>query len=603
MSFNEFGLKDELLQAVEDLGYVTPTPVQLEAIPVLISGDTDFVGLAQTGTGKTAAFGLPLLQLVDFDDRNIQGLVLCPTRELCLQITDDLLGYAKHFKRAFIEPVYGGSSISNQIKQLRRGAHIVVATPGRLIDLLERRALSLDNLRYVVLDEADEMLNMGFQEDIDRIFEFASAEKKTWLFSATMPNQVARIASNYMTNPVEITCGRKNTNATNIEHVYFTVRNDTRYLALKRIIDFNPDIYGLVFCRTRRETQEVAEFLGKDGYSAEALHGDLSQAQRDSTMRKFRDKTLQLLVATDVAARGIDVDNITHVIHYNLPDDPEQYTHRSGRTARAGRSGVSMALVTSSEMRKLRFIEQLTTMKFKQEKVPTGEEVCDKQLLSLVDKMRKTDVDPKAITRFMPSILASLEDLSREDIIARFVSSEFNRFFDYYKNAADLNAAVRERERSEFRDRDRRGDRGDRNRGDRDGVRGGSRFGDRGDRFERSDRNDRGDRNDRNDRFERSERRERSDVAMKNIVISRGERDRVNKGAIVRLICDSAGLNKRQIGEIVVDSDSTSVEVEEMFAAFTLQALKEARLDGKKFKAEIDETVKKKRGSFTPASN
>lgn len=433
------GLEARVLEGVGALGFETPTPIQQQAIPVLLSGNRDFIGLAQTGTGKTAAFGLPLLQLLDFSSKKTQALILAPTRELCVQISNDLVSFATGIKGVNVVSVYGGASITKQMDQIKRGAQIVVATPGRLIDLIDRKAVRLEEISYVVLDESDEMLNMGFQEDIDYILESTPESRNTWLFSATMPPEVRAIANNYMSEPFELTVGKKNAGAENIEHVYYLVQQRDRYMALKRIVDYNPDIFGIVFCRTKIESQEIAEKLIKDGYNADALHGDLSQQQRDKVMGLFRDRSLQMLIATDVAARGIDVSNVTHVINYELPDDTEVYTHRSGRTARAGRSGISVAIISPREAGKIRQIEKQINRKFRMEKVPDGFMVCEKQLLHLIDKVHDVEVDEKAIGAYLPGIYKALEDLSKEEVIKRFTSLEFNRFLDYYRNAPDIN--------------------------------------------------------------------------------------------------------------------------------------------------------------------
>lgn len=439
MTFNELGLKQDLLKAVADLGFQNPTPIQEKTIPALLHQDSDIVALAQTGTGKTAAFGLPLLGKVNVNSNKTQALILAPTRELCVQIANDLKNFAKYFVGLHILPVYGGAAIINQIKDLKKGVQIIVATPGRLVDLIERKAVQLHEIQYVILDEADEMLNMGFKEDLDTILGETPSNKSVWLFSATMAQEVSRIAKKYMKEPLEISVGKKNQGAENIEHVFYAVHYRDRYLALKRIADFYPEIYGLVFCRTKIETQEVADALIKDGYSADALHGDLSQAQRDFVMKRFRNKTLQMLVATDVAARGIDVDNITHVINYNLPEDDESYTHRSGRTARAGKSGISIAIVTKKDIGRIKDLERKIGKSFKKSLIPTGVDVCEKQLFHLVHKLHHVSVMDEEIEKFLPKIYEELKDLSKEELIKRLISEEFNRFYTYYQNAPDLN--------------------------------------------------------------------------------------------------------------------------------------------------------------------
>jgi len=439
MNFELLGLSKPVLRAISELGFENPTPIQEQAIPVMLGGNQDVVALAQTGTGKTAAFGLPLVDLLDFAQRHTQALILAPTRELCMQITRDLQNFSKHMSGAHVVAIYGGASIEGQIREMRKGPQIVVATPGRLVDMIERGVVDLARIEFVVLDEADEMLTMGFKDDLDLILSQTPDEKNTWLFSATMPHEVQRIAKNYMSNPHEVTVGQRNSGNENIEHLYYVVHAKDRYLALKRIADYNPDIFAIVFCRTKAETQTVADALIKDGYNADALHGDLSQAQRDFVMKRYRSRSLQMLVATDVAARGIDVNDVTHVINYNLPDEIESYTHRSGRTARAGKTGVSIAIIHSKELHKIREIEKIIKRKFTQAQIPTGFDVCEQQLMALVKRIHNVEVDEKTVERYLPQVFQELEELSREDIIKRFVSIEFNRFAEYYRNAPDLN--------------------------------------------------------------------------------------------------------------------------------------------------------------------
>lgn len=438
MTFQELELKDEILQAVKALGFETPTPVQERVIPFMLHEQKDLVALAQTGTGKTAAFGLPLLNMLEPGRRQTQALVLSPTRELCIQICKDLRNYAAGLPDIHIVPVYGGEDIRVQLRQLDRTPHIVVATPGRLIDLLQRGKVHLDAVEYLVLDEADEMLNMGFKDDIETILQEVPAEHRTLLFSATMPNEIARIARTYMQNHEEITVGERNSGTENVQHVYYLCQAKQRYLVLKRIVDMHPDIYAIIFCRTRQETKEVAEKLMHDGYNADALHGDLSQAQRDTVMQKFRIHNLQMLVATDVAARGLDVSDLTHVINYNLPDDVEVYTHRSGRTGRANKKGVSVSIIHSKEKYKIKTIERMLKRDFERQLIPSGLDVCKKQLFNMINKMQHVEVNEQ-IDAYLPQIMKQLEYLSKEDIIKRFVSEEFNRFLDYYKDAPDLN--------------------------------------------------------------------------------------------------------------------------------------------------------------------
>ncbi len=462
-TFLETGLSQDLLDAIEDLGFTTPTPIQAETIPVLLSSGRDVVALAQTGTGKTAAFGLPAIELTNNDLNQVQTIVLCPTRELCLQISKDLKNYAQFVKTIRIVAVYGGANIVAQIQELKRGCHIVVGTPGRVIDLIERGTLKLQNVKRVVLDEADEMLNMGFIEDLDTILAETPKEKQTWLFSATMPPEINRIAQKYMTNPHEIAVGKRNSGAENVKHDFCLVQARDKYAALKRICDINPKIYCIVFCRTRQETKEVADGLMADGYNADALHGDLSQAQRDHVMARFRLKHLQILVATDVAARGIDVDNLSHIINYNLPDDPEVYIHRSGRTGRAGRSGVSISIIHSREQHKIKTIERLVKKQFNLVKVPNGKEICEKQLFNQIDKIENITINPD-VAPYLDLIYKKLQWLDREQLIQRFVSVEFNRFLEYYKDAQDLNIKHVEKTHASFKDgkneeRDRSGKR------------------------------------------------------------------------------------------------------------------------------------------------
>ena len=455
MTFQELGLRQELLDAVAELGFVNPMPVQEQVIPYMLTHENDLVALAQTGTGKTAAFGLPILNMVNVEQRKIQSLVLAPTRELCIQIANDIKNFASKMRGVKVVPVYGGESIVVQYRQLDIQPQVLVATPGRLIDLINRGKVDLSEVRFLVLDEADEMLNMGFQEDIETILKDVPETRRTLLFSATMPNEIAKISRQYMHDAAEISIGTRNAGSDNVEHVYYMVRADHRYLALKRIVDMNPDIYGIVFCRTRQETKDVAEKLMKDGYNADALHGDLSQAQRDTVMNKFRIKNLQVLVATDVAARGLDVSDLTHVINYNLPDDVEVYTHRSGRTGRAGKKGVSCVIVHTREGRRLREIERIIKKEFKHMPVPTGMEVCKRQLFHLIDKMERVEVSNDEINVFMPQISAKLSYLSKEEIISRFVSLEFNRFAEYYKDAEDINVDVKESKKGKERDGNR----------------------------------------------------------------------------------------------------------------------------------------------------
>lgn len=437
--FIETGLNPDVLKAIEELGFVEPTPIQSKTIPELLQNGNDLVGLAQTGTGKTGAFGLPVIQLVDTSDNNVQALVMCPTRELCLQITKDIKAYSKYISGLNVTPVYGGSDIRTQIKSLKRGSQIVVGTPGRLNDLINRNVLHLNNLRWLILDEADEMLNMGFKEDLETIIQQTPEEKQTLLFSATMPDSISKISKKYMKNPLEIRVGTKNSGADNVTHEFYMVHASDRYKALKRLVDVNPSIYGIVFCRTRQDTKDIADKLMGDGYSADAIHGDLTQAQRDLVMHRFRSKHLQILVATDVAARGLDINDLTHVINYNLPDDAEVYVHRSGRTGRAGKSGTCVSILHMREIRRIKEIEKLLKKKIDRKSVPSAEEITQKQLFHFIDKTEKVEINEDVISQFLPSIYGKLAWLDREDLIKRFVALEFQRFAEYYKDAPDIN--------------------------------------------------------------------------------------------------------------------------------------------------------------------
>jgi len=477
MTFKELNLREEILSAIGELGFEFPMPVQEKVIPFMLEQNTDLVALAQTGTGKTAAFGLPILNMIDAGRKQVQALVLAPTRELCIQISNDLKNFSKYLHTRVV-PVYGGEDIRIQLKQLDQTPQIIVATPGRLIDLIERGKIKLENINYLVLDEADEMLNMGFKDDIETILKETPETRRTTLFSATMPAEIARIAKKYMKDHEEITVGSKNSGSDNVSHIYYVSQAKQRYLVLKRIVDLNPDIYGIVFCRTRQETKEVAEHLMKDGYNADALHGDLSQAQRDTVMQKFRIRNIQLLVATDVAARGLDVSDLTHVINYNLPDDVEVYTHRSGRTGRANKKGVSVSIIHSKEKFKIKDIERMLKKKFEQQLIPNGLEVCKKQLFHMIDKMQHVEVNEEQISPYMDQIMKQLEYLDKSELLKRFVSLEFNRFLDYYKDSEDLNYHEREKgsDRSERGERnEKRGRRGEKMRlkmniGSRDGI-------------------------------------------------------------------------------------------------------------------------------------
>lgn len=556
-NFQSLGLSDKIVATVTSLGFEKPTPVQKEAIPVLLSGNTDLVCLSQTGTGKTAAFGLPLIELVDDQNRITQALILAPTRELCMQIKSDLTNYCKGVKPLNIVPVYGGASIQDQIKQIRKGAQIIVATPGRLMDLMDRKAIDIGEVNFVVLDEADEMLNMGFKDDIDFILGHTPKDKNVWLFSATMPQEIQRISKKYMTDPYEISVGGKNQGNANITHLYMMVDDRNRYEALKRVVDINPDVFGVIFCRTKAETQDIAEKLMKDGYNADALHGDLSQAQRDKVMKAFKAKTLQLLIATDVAARGIDVSNLTHVFHMNLPDEVEYYTHRSGRTARAGNTGFSIAIITRRDMHKIRQIEKKANVQFVQTLVPTGVEVCEKRVLELVHRLHDVKINEKDIANFLPAVFAELEDLTKEEIITRFASLEFNRYFDYYSGSADLN------KKAEPRDRDRDGGK------DRDSGR--ERGEGRGTGGSRADDGD----------YER-------------MFMSIGKMEGLDNGKLLGFILQRCNVPKRAVGRITVKGAYSFFEAETEFADTIKNMLHGFDYKGRRIRVEI-ETDKPKR--------
>ena len=460
LNFNESGLRDELIKAVTEMGFDTPTLVQVKTIPAFLTTNRDIIALAQTGTGKTAAFGLPLIQMADLSSKKVQSLILCPTRELCIQITNDLQNYSKYIPEFRTVAVYGGASMDVQIRALKAGAHVVVGTPGRTMDLIRRKILKINDIRWMILDEADEMLNMGFKEDLDTILAETPEEKQTLLFSATMSPEITSLTRKFLKDTLEISAGKKNVGADSVQHEYYMVHSKDRYNALKRIVDMTPDIYGIVFCRTRQETKDVADKLIADGYNADSLHGDLSQAQRDHVMGRFRSGHLQLLVATDVAARGLDVTDLTHVINYNLPDELEAYIHRSGRTGRANKTGISVAIIHTRENGKIKELQKLLGKTMERKQVPNGKEICEIQLLSMVDKIEKVAVDQAQIEKYMPAIYKKLDGFSREELIKLFVSAEFNRFLAFYKNAPDLNiSAVQEREVYKERDGKRRSSR------------------------------------------------------------------------------------------------------------------------------------------------
>ena len=539
-AFEGLGLNENLVKAVTDLGFDTPTPIQLKAIPILLSGTTDFVGLAQTGTGKTAAFGLPLLQLVDAANKYPQALIVCPTRELCLQICNDLQEYKKYCRNIIAEPVYGGASIVMQIRALKKGVHIVVATPGRLIDMIERKAIDLQKVKYVVLDEADEMLNMGFRDDIDFVLKNTINRESTWLFSATMPAAVKAISKNFMKNPQEITVGKKNTANVNIDHQYFITPAQSRFETLKRLVDFNPGLYGIIFTRTKADAQEITERLVKDGYDIEALHGDLTQQQRDKVMQRFRQKSIQILIATDVAARGIDVEGITHVINFELPDDIEVYTHRSGRTARAGKSGICISICHSREAFKIRQLEKMTNAQFHRLDIPSGKDVCRKQFFYFMDKLINADISNGDYETYMPDLQNKFADISKEDVLKRVAALEFYHFLKYYENADDLNA------RSDSRER----------------------------RFENNNGHDQGVRRER-PTFQR-------DNGFTRLFINLGLKDGFYKASFLQFILDESNLKKEVLGKIDLRDMNSWVEIDKSVAGKMIKSM-----DGKNYNGRL----------------
>ncbi|WP_152285490.1 DEAD/DEAH box helicase [Flavicella marina] len=536
-TFKELGLNDEILKALTDLGYETPSEIQEKAVPQVISSTQDLKAFAQTGTGKTAAFSLPVLQKLDTNSKATQAIILSPTRELAVQIGKNIESFSKYMKGVNVLTVYGGANIEEQIRGLRKGVQIVVGTPGRTVDLIKRGKLKLENVQWLILDEADEMLNMGFKDELDQVLEVTPVEKQTLLFSATFPREVESIARNYMDDPMEITAGQKNKGSDNVTNEYYMVTERNRYPALRRICDANPDIYGIVFCRTKRETAQVADNLIQDGYNADALHGDLSQAQRDGVMQKFRNKSLQMLVATDVAARGLDVNNLTHVINYKLPDQIEAYTHRSGRTGRAGNKGLSIAIITNKELSKLRPIERKINKKFEKKDVPSGEEICKSQLFSLINNVKETEVNHKQIDSYLESIYSSLEGLDREELIQKFVSVEFNKFLKHYANSRDLNEAERSRT-------DERG-------------------------------------------------KSRDDENMTRFFINLGRKDDLNPGKLIGLINQQEITDNVEIGQIEILDTFSFFELDKNFTDETISAFEGADFNGRSVNVEI--TQKKKR--------
>ena len=540
MTFEGLGLDAKLIQATDALGYKQPTPIQEKAIPVLLSGTKDLVGLAQTGTGKTAAFGLPLLQLVSINDKHPQALIVCSTRELCLQIVSEIELFKKYLPGMHVVAVYGGTPIGSQIRELKRGVQIVVATPGRLIDLIERKAIDLEQIKYVVLDEADEMLNMGFQDDIEFILKNTPKRDATWLFSATMPPEIKRVSKKYMDQPFEITVGKVNTANKSIDHQYFLTSAQHRYEALKRLIDFNPGIYGIIFTRTKADAQNIAEKLTREGYDIDALHGDLTQQQRDKVMGEFRERSIQLLIATDVAARGIDVQGITHVINYELPDDVEVYTHRSGRTGRAGNTGICMSIVHSREVGKIKLIERMVQVPFHKLEIPTGKDVCRKQFFHFMEKLLQADISHGDYETYVPMLQEKFADVSKEEVLKRVAAMEFDRFLKYYENAEDLN--MRERTR-EVRERDVRGPE----------RRGTVRRDTRGREFGGGD--------------------------YSKLFVNLGTKDGFYKASFLQFILDMSDLKKEVLGRIDMKEMNTWIEIDKSAAHKMIRSL-----DGKNYK-------------------
>ena len=558
MTFEGLGIDARLIQATDELGYVNPTAIQEQAIPILLSGTQDFIGLAQTGTGKTAAFGLPLLHIIDAAAKYPQALVVCPTRELCMQIVKEIELFKKYMTGISVVAVYGGASIGLQIRDLKRGVQIVVATPGRLIDLIERKAINLEQIKYVVLDEADEMLNMGFQEDIEFILKNTPKRESTWLFSATMPTEIRKVSKKYMKDPKEVIVGKVNTANKNIDHQYYVTTAQHRYDTLKRIIDFNPGIYGIIFTRTKLDAQDISERLTREGYDIDALHGDLTQVQRDKVMGQFRDKTLQLLIATDVAARGIDVQGITHVINFELPDDIEIYTHRSGRTVRAGLQGICISIVHAKEMYKFKQIERINNSQFHKMDIPSGKDVCRKQFFSFMDKLLSADISHGDYETYVPMLAEKFADVSKEDVLKRVAAMEFDRFLKYYEHAEDLN--VRERDRTERGKREERGPEMGRRREERsrDGARGDSRGEARGEA-----------------RTEFS----RGAAGYSRLFVNLGTKDGFFKASFLQYVLDMSDLKKEVLGKIDMRDMNSWIEIEKGAAQQMIRAL-----DGKKYK-------------------
>ena len=537
-TFKETGLNKNLLEAISKLGFESPTPIQEKTIPILMESTKDVIATAETGTGKTAAFGLPILNMVDTNDNITQSLVLCPTRELCIQIALDLTQYAKYIPNVNIVSVYGGASIETQIKALKKGAHIVIGTPGRTKDLIKRKKLKVQSVERVILDEADEMLTMGFKEDLEMILGQTPKQKQTLLFSATMSKKVILITNKYMQNPVEVSVAPMNLGAQNVEHIYYMVHIKDRYEAIKRVADSNPNIYGIVFCRTRRETKEVANKLMQDNYNADTLHGELTQAQRDEVMGRFRKRNIQLLVATDVAARGLDVNDLTHVINYNLPDEPEVYIHRSGRTGRAGKKGISIAIIHTREMGRIREIERKGSISFNKQTIPSGLEICKTRLLTLIDKVKNVDVNEDQISPFLPEIYEKLEYLDRENLVKHFVSAEFNRYLSYYKNSRDINVSDHRKEG-------------------------------------------------RNKKVRQDVSQKRKDNSFNGFLLNIGFRDQLKPARLIGLVNDCIGSKKAIIGSIKIMKNQSIIEIEDRWSAQFQKGVKGKSFEGQKIKVQL----------------
>ncbi len=555
MKFDELGLNNNILKAVTELGFETPTPVQEKTIPFILESESDLIALAQTGTGKTAAFGLPVIEKTDMSNKNVQCLILSPTRELAIQIANDLTNYTKYIKGFSVIPVYGGASADTQIRSLNKGGQIVVGTPGRVNDLIKRRKLKVNNIKWLILDEADEMLNMGFKDELDAILENTPEGKQTLLFSATMPKEVYSIANKYMKNHEQIKVGGSNKGADTVSHEFYVVQARDRYVALKRLADVNPDIYGIVFCRTRRETKEVADKLIKDGYNADALHGDLSQAQRDHVMLRFREKNLQILVATDVAARGLDVNDLTHVINYNLPDELESYIHRSGRTGRANNKGVSIAIINTREQSKIKQVEKKVGKKFERKEIPTGKAICEIQLYNIMNKIENIEVDETEIAPYLPKIFESLEHLTKEELIKRIASVEFNRFLEYYKNSKDINVSERERKN-------------DSGKGER-----------------------------------RSDRPQRDNVNYSRFFINIGKKDELTASRLIGWVNRNLNNDKAGFGKVDILKSFSFFEVEKKYESDVLNSLNNNQYDGKKVSVEVSEEKKSSSSERSYSSN